>query len=272
MKQRLDLRATALLVSDYQRLLTSNWTGTAHAKAVVKLLRDHLAESGLPIAFHWERPPRPRQRPAVPPYPIPTQASEELREFLDRANARALEPLQEVEVAEVPDPLEQLAIQCWVLTTWQSNWDLAGAERFFRDVQSLLFMATLHEVLPPLRARHHPYHGLLVEALRWNATNAWHDEPAHALHLQGRLHEYLGRVDAALDHLALAFRLADPSEHDYLTRAHAYWALLTEVGASDEARRFVLELYREAPRESLAEVRELVELSFSGTELQVRED
>jgi len=57
--------------------------------------------------------------------------------------------------------------------------------------------------------------------------------------------------------------LTDPEDHDYLTLAQCYWSFLLENHRSEDAESFLLGVYRRAPRESLAEIREMIDDTFA---------
>ena len=78
-------------------------------------------------------------------------------------------------------------------------------------------------------------------------------------------------MEASREALFHSVLLTPPSDHDYLTRAQAYWSILIDTDTHDAARRFALRLYREAPESMLPEVAEMVRRSYSALEAQVRD-
>ncbi len=60
-----------------------------------------------------------------------------------------------------------------------------------------------------------------------------------------------------------AFRLSSPDEHDYLTLAQSYWQFLMDDRRYEDAERFLLGVYRQAPREHLDEIKGLIDDTYA---------
>ena len=89
------------------------------------------------------------------------------------------------------------------------------------------------------------------------------DDPAHQQYLLSALARYLGDRESEESALRSAFRLTDPDEHDYLTLAQSYWHFLLENQRHADAEKFLLDVYRTAPREQLEEIREMLDETFA---------
>ena len=76
--------------------------------------------------------------------------------------------------------------------------------------------------------------------------------------------EHSGDRTAALQFLLASIENSSPGDHDFVTKAQCYWSLLIEDGKTDQAKTFVLGLYRWAASKDLPEVKELVEETFGG--------
>lgn len=229
----------------------------------VMLLRRLLETSGYRIVFDWEK-----ASSRKPPYKIPSSANDYLKEFLERANAAL--------PTEVPDEvrdrtaLERHTQEVAVFLTFQSRVTLQGDSGFVRDVQSLLYQLSIHVLSPRLVARHlDEAHAYLMHALYAHAQLAWTDEPSHQHYLLSTLFEHSGDRAAALQFLRASLENASPEDHDYLTKAQTYWSLLIEDNRGDDAKAFLLNLYRRAAAKDLPEIRELVDETYTlGTRLR----
>ena len=106
-------------------------------------------------------------------------------------------------------------------------------------------------------------HSLLVHALRYHIVRVWPDNPGHQQYLLSAWASYLGDRELEENALRSAFRLSGPDEHDYLTLAQSYWQLLMEDRRYEDAERFLLGIYREAPREQLDEIKGLLDDTYA---------
>jgi hypothetical protein len=142
--------------------------------------------------------------------------------------------------------------------------EVRGETGLFRDLQSLLYLNVVDSLLPQLQsAGLTEAHDLLVNALGYHSTVVWRDEAAHQQYLLSVLAGYVGDRELEGSSLLASFRLTDPEQHDYLTLAQCYWAYLLENRRQGDAETFLLGVYRRAPRESLAEIREMIDDTFA---------
>ena len=72
----------------------------------------------------------------------------------------------------------------------------------------------------------------------------------------------MGFHEAVVECLYIAFRLTAPEEHDYLTKAQAYWTALIDAELFDKAKEFAMRLLRNSPEKHFDEIKEIIELSF----------
>ncbi len=134
---------------------------------------------------------------------------------------------------------------------------------FFRDIQSLLFFLTAEYILPEMRKKRMKEESDFASLIMFShCLICWHKNPAHQNQLLSVLFNALGFQEAATERLYNAFRLTAPDEHDYLTKAQAYWTALMDAREFDKAEEFVLRLLRRSPEEHFEELKEIVELNF----------
>lgn len=251
------IKPSASMKTSYRDLLLRDLSEDAFEETLA-LVRRVLETSGHPIVFDWESPPSTRKRP----YEIPAAAQDYLKEFLERANASLPEEMPE----EVPDKtaLERRTNEAAVFLTFQSRVNLQGETGLVRDIQSLLFQQCLHSLSPRLVSRHlEEAHSFLLHALYAHAQLAWTDVPAHQHYLLSCLYEHAGYREVALQFLKASLENSSPEDHDFITKAQDYWSRLVEVGSTDEAKSFALDLYRRAAAKDLAEIEELVDETYA---------
>lgn len=146
-------------------------------------------------------------------------------------------------------------------STWISGQGL------FRDVQSVAFQTCVLFVEPEMEALGlTPERALLLHGLNAHALLFWQHDPAHQQFLLGLFHDACGQREASLEALRTAFARTHPVDHDYLTKAQLYWSRLRDAGRLREAEEFVLGLYRSAPQEHLAEIRQLIGETFQAVD------
>lgn len=252
MKPVFNISPTSAMRERYRALLRGDWTDSSQ-RAVLGLVREVIERNNAKLVFSWEQSSRPKT------YPIPPAAQDYLKDFLERTNTGLTVPMPE-HVDEGTD-LERLAYQAAVFATFQSRVGVRGDVAFLRDLQSLLLLISVHVLLPKLAKNVRHAHDLL-----WNAFAAhvhlWVDVPAHLHYLWGVLLDAVGQRARARDMLLASCHDTNPRDHDYLTKAQAYWSALIEEGRLPEAKGFVLDLYRRAPEADLAEIEQLVNLTF----------
>jgi len=156
-----------------------------------------------------------------------------------------------------------LAFPMFSAVNAENTFAVKGDIGFLRDVQSLVFTLSADFLLPLLRERRlkeeSDYLNLVMFA---HGLLVWHDQPAHQRYLFSIVFDNMGRHEAVLDCLHAAFRLTAPEDHDYLTKAQAYWTALIDAEMLNEAKEFALKLLRHSPEAHFDEIKEMIELSF----------
>jgi tetratricopeptide (TPR) repeat protein len=185
---------------------------------------------------------------------------------MDTLSMKSLPPVpRKLPVRETKSliPWRLRAEETSTLLIFQSLENLTGDTDFFRDTQSVLFLVARHFLLPVLKSRNlRPEHDLLINAMYMHIMLTWQDPPAHQYYLKSTLLDYLGLKEEARKSLLAAFETTSPQDHDFLTKAQAYWSYLLDCGRYDEAKAFVLQLYRTAPSTCLEEIQEMIKDLF----------
>jgi hypothetical protein len=147
----------------------------------------------------------------------------------------------------------------------QSRFRLDGNVNFLADCQSLLFSSVVHAMWPTLQAkRMSAEQNLLLGYLMMHTIIVWEQRPSHKYFLQSQYYYgLLGDALAASNALLNSFRTCNPSDHDWITKAQAYWASLIESDRLTEARRFAVLLSRIAGPEHLDEIMDLIDDSYA---------
>jgi hypothetical protein len=140
---------------------------------------------------------------------------------------------------------------------------LQGETGFFADSQSLPFLLAVDFLLPELtEPEEFPERACLLNALHMHTYITWTHDPqrqAHHFFLQAVLMDYLGKPQLRQDNLHYALNLTHLQDHSFLTKVQAYIFSLLDAGQDEEAKRFLLRLYRHAPEPYLAELQEMLD-------------
>jgi hypothetical protein len=143
----------------------------------------------------------------------------------------------------------------WAYLTLHTLVRLRGATGFFLDTQSLLFLVSVHHLLPTLKERAYlPEHDCLVNALHMHVMTAWLEQPEHFFYLLGVLMDYLGENDEKEAALRASLQLTPVDDESYLTKVQEYWFALSDAGKPEAAWSFLLSVYRNAPASYLEEL------------------
>jgi hypothetical protein len=240
-----------------------------------------MRSAGVVLVFDWEE--RPRAHQAVDEgshlYPIPTNASDVLVEYLERVNADVIEEGARTEALRAPPRrrtgdrlrLARLSIEVRAFLMFpdfpsdgEPRFRLLGDAPLYRDTQSVLFVSTVRELLPALRQHSmRQEHDALIPVLLAHSLIVWQADPAHQQHLRGLLFDELGDSASSLEARRQAFWLTPVTSHDYMTKAQILWSHLLDVGMKEQAEAFVLHLYRTAPPEYLDEIHEMIRDTFA---------
>jgi hypothetical protein len=261
----INLKAKPAFAGTCRSLLRNDWdAGTM--RRVVRLLDAQLRASGVRLRlsagdFHAPRPERPGELSIGP------RELEELLRVFERVGAPQLpaaSPTVTGLLRSADNETAAAALRASVYLAFQALFDVRGETGFFRDLQSLLYLHVVDWLLPRLGSTAFiPQCDFLVSAMGYHCTAVWRDNPAHQQYLISVLAGYLGDREREKSALLASFRLTAPESHEYLTSAQCYWSFLLENRRLDDAEAFLLGLYRRAPRESLAEIREMLDDTFA---------
>ena len=258
MRNVIRLKTSPELESRYKALLKQEWEPSLLAPAL-SVLDDQLRLSGVRVRLPWETTRAAGRKPEV--RLILDGTIGELVLLLRRLRTPDLPPVPALGLEKRPVThlkLAGTALRVAMYLTLQPLWKLDGETGLFRDVQSLLFLGTVYELLPELSsAGLNKWQHLLVNVLACHCTVVWRDDPAHQQFLGGILAGYSKNEALERESLVASFRLTDPGEHDYLTKAQACLFQFLEYHRYDAAKSFLLNVYRQVPAESLGELQEM---------------
>jgi hypothetical protein len=263
-RRTITLKVKPAFKGSYQSLLKKDWDANT-MRLVLKLLDAQLRASGVFLRLSGDsdgtRPERSGQISIGP------QQIGELLQVFERVGSPQLPAVPATAAALLRDARNDtadMALRASIYLAFQALCNIRGETGFFQDLQSLLYLHAVDWLLPQLRSAGFVLeHGLLVEAMGYHFTAVWRDNPAHQQYLISVLAGYLGDRELEESSLLASFRLTDPEGHDYLTLAQCYWSFLLENHRSEDAETFLLGVYRRAPRESLAEIREMLDDTFA---------
>ncbi|MBI2892039.1 MAG: hypothetical protein HYY06_00700 [Deltaproteobacteria bacterium] len=245
----------------YQAILRQDWT-----ERTLPVALDLLEELLLPDVRLAAPGARGKARSSsATRYDIPATATEDLREFLEGLDSGFGPKVP----SSIPPPragktkLSLLARRTLVLLTIQRAFMLEGESGLFRDTQSVAFLCAVEFLLAELRSHGlREEHDLLVNALFAHTSLAWTDQPAQACYLRSAVASHLGQTEVSAHLLYLAFSLTPPTDHDYVTKAQAYWSMLLDAGNREGARGFIMAVHRAAPAQHLPEIEALISATF----------
>lgn len=272
---KLTLRATNSLVERYRTILTSHWSFST-IRDSLHLADDFLNQGEVPLGFSSVfSSTRLREGHA---HPLPSQLRRYLQNFTNQtgeahipASYKKLPEKFPRRFLEKRKEESKLTIEAIYNLTFpvlaQERGDevvaLEGDISFLRDVQSLLFLLVAQYVLPTLQhERMSQEKAFLIPVLLNHCFIVWIDNPAHQNYLLAVLFDNLGIPELVLQHLYVSFRLTSPEEHDYLTKAQAYWTALIDAKKIDHAEEFALQLLRHSPEKHLDEIKEMMRMTY----------
>jgi len=155
--------------------------------------------------------------------------------------------------AQILDIVRLLLFQLFV------NVRVRGETGFFQDLQSLLFLTSVHYLLTHLqKTALNKERDILVNAMYVHAHVIWRRDPSHMFFLLGSMMGHLGNRRLRLDYLDKSQAATPIDDHAFLTRANAYWAELLEYGETDRAMEYLLKISRLAPASYLSEIEEMI--------------
>ena len=258
MRNIIDLKANADLKLRYKALLREEWEPLL--EKALQLVEDQLRLSGIRVMLPLEATEDSVDNSQS--LRILNVRIEDLVPILQRLHSRGLPPVPEV-ILEKPlgrnRERYRTAIRVAVCLMLQAYFELHGEDGLFRDMQSLVFLGTVYELLPRLNsARFLESHNLLVNVLAYHCTVIWRDDAAHQQYLLGILAGYANDKELEGKSLLASFRLTDPGEHDYLTKAQACLFYFLEHRRYEAATSFLMSVCRQAPKELLDELGEML--------------
>lgn len=257
MSATLTVRTWGPFEERYRELLLEDYSRQA-LEGALSLLWTTVAQS-VAANSSWARALEYQENARTGAEEIDGEMVERIATFASFYPGRALPPMPPHFSAGRPSRTMWQAVRVWNYLALPALVRLKGETGFFRDIQSLLFLNTVHYLLPHLQAQSlRPEHDCLVQALHMHAVLAWSDDPAHQCFLLSVLLDYLGESRARMDLLHRSFLLTPPSDHSYLTKAQAYWCDLHEHGEGKKALSFLLDLARTSPPEHLPEIKEML--------------
>lgn len=274
---QLNFRSTPAWRQRYQQLLTDEWSWTTLV-ATKDFLFEQLERAGLRLRFADADEEPPPEKPSL--YPIPASASDDLRDHLESLNYHLNLEYEKRRQSRRPAAADRdrerlalsvsllLAFPAWPLRSDTAGEpirpEIAGNVDFFDDGRSILYLCAAHELLPELEGpRWSSARTGLLHAMYTHTSLVWQKSPAHQHYLYSVFFDCIGQPEQAAEELFRAFTSTAPAEHDYFTRAFAYWAYEAERGKIEEATRFAFRLHREVPREYLVDAEDLVRQSVS---------
>jgi hypothetical protein len=252
-----DLRATDKQISQYRALVDSDWNRGTLERAL-GLLWATIDPSSLRSDDSWL---------PILEYPAGRRPSDESCEQVNTAIKSLARVFTEPAIPKLPAALSttrtKAAVQAqkvWTYLTLQAMARLRGETGFFLDLQSLLFLCSVHYLLPQLaRERLKSEHDFLVNAMYVHTILCWRTQPEHLYYLQAAMFGYLENHSARLEKLRLSLELTPVLDHSFLTKANAYWAELMEMGRRKAAMTFLLSLSRTVPQSYVEEIGEMVQ-------------
>jgi len=254
---RVEVRASTKEFSRYKKLVDSDWN-KATFEAVLELMwdvvKDSASEHNEPVELTFLRQMRDRKRTSA----VPAVLVERLRSLATMFREPNIPPMPDEPVLGTSKLAGNSGIAA-VYLLLQVSMKITGEAGFFRDLQSLLFLNSVHYLLPQLQKdESQTGHDILVNALAIHAFVVWRDDPSHMFYLLGAIMGHLGHKKARLDFLHSALSATPVDDHSYLTKVSVYWAELLELGEQDAALDFLLRLNRNVPESYVPEIAEMI--------------
>jgi hypothetical protein len=265
------LNKSSLLTDRYQQILASEWTFETMKKSL-ELADSFLNTCQSPLGF--SELIQSYENSELPDFFIYSDFTNYLKDQTMLLGSKNLPNIPEkIPKRRSPSKIEysRLTLEAIynlafpVFATYKNEKDfiLEGDIRFLRDIQSLIFILTSDFILPLLRENRLKEESDYLNLIMFtHSLMAWHDNPAHQNQLFSIVFDNIGCHEAVIECQYIAFRLTAPEEHDYLTKAQAYWAALIDAEMFDKAKEFALRLLRNSSENHFDEIKEIIELSF----------
>jgi hypothetical protein len=255
---QIEVRASTKEFIRYKDLVDSDWNKTTF-HAVLTLLWDVISVS---ISEHEKKAEwlcflkddGEKRLPTV----VPEDIADRIR-FLSFA-------LREPHIPEMPSDLASGKSKTSAQTRaaifyllFQTMVQLKGETGFFQDLQSLLFLNSIHYLLPHLQKNDlKTEFAALANVMHIHAIVVWRDQPSHMFYLLGAIMGQLGHKQARLQFLDRSLSATPIHDHSYLTKANVYWGELLDLGEKDKAMDFLLKLGRNVPESYLDEISDMI--------------
>ena len=255
----LKVSASKANVARYHALLTKEWTKCT-LQQVLLLLWAEISESPLIKDLPFKDVLNPQSGRPIR-RPLNQDVLHSIRTFTSFFEHRTIPKMPEQEAfseASMSRVVAQ-AETTWTYLVLHSLASLRGATGFFLDTQSLLFLTTVHFLLPELKqSNRQAAHDYFVNALYMHLFTAWTEQPEHFFYLQGVLMDYLGNEQETQESLRRSLELTPPEDDSYLTKVQDYSYAPLDADKKEEAWSFLLSVYRKAPQSYLGELEEMM--------------
>jgi hypothetical protein len=252
--------STPSLRHKYNRLLCSEWKKATLDDVLELLWKEVDAPEPRPPFFGILNP----DRSSIPSSGFNTEVIDEIRHFRRHFQGHDLiPPVPEEFSTRKSGRLRAQAETTWTYLVLENLARLRGETGFFADSQSLLFLLAIDFLLPGLdSAGDSEARDCLINALYMHTFVTWTQDPqrqAHHFFLQAALMDYLGSPELRRENLRYSLNITPIEDHSFLTKVQAYVFSLIDSGENDEAKRFLMKLYRNAPEAYLAELQEMID-------------
>jgi hypothetical protein len=257
MSTTIEVQASDREFALYKTLVDSDWNKRSQ-EGVLGVLWAVIAKSAASSKWEWSSVFRfPAEKDTV--NALNQEIIEKIRSLSEMLTEASIPTISSVFSSKKTKAIT-LAEKTWAYLMLPSLVQLKGEAGFFLDLQSLLYLSTVHYLLPLLDKQDtRAEHDCLLNAMYVHTILAWRGQPSHMFYLQSALMGRLGQDRRRLELLDLSLGLTPISDHSYLTKANAYWIELLELGDREAAMKFLLNLNRIAPISYQDEIREMIE-------------
>lgn len=257
----IQVASTPSLRDKYRRLLTSDWKkGTTDD--VLGLLWKEVETSARLSKIPFLEVLQPH-RSSIAVSGLNQDVIEEIKHFRKHFRGNNLMPAVPESFPTRKGRLRAQAETAWTYLVLDNLVQLRGETGFFADSQSLLFLVAIDFLLPGLEdAGDAAARDCLINALYMHTFISWTQDPqrqAHFFFLQAALMDYLAQPRLQRDNLLYSLNLTHLEDHCFLTKVQAYVFSLLDTGEAEEAKRFLMKLYRYAPESYLAELQDMID-------------
>jgi hypothetical protein len=261
MEWNIQVVSTPSLRDKYKRLLTSDWKKST-LDAVLELLWKEIETSARQTKIPLLEVLDPG-RTSISGSGINADVIEEIRHFRRHFRGSDLIPAVPEDFSVRKGRLRAQAETTWTYLIIENLAHLRGETGFIADTQSLLFLLAIDFLLPGLEdAGDVSAKDCLINALYMHTFISWTQDPqrqAHYFFLQAALMDYLGKPQLCQENLLISLNLTHLEDHSFLTKVQGYIFSLLDAGEMEEAKRFLMKVYRYAHESYLAELQEMID-------------